>query len=239
MSFISIAIELENFTWRTQHFLQWKSQFLVVFEHLNPLSISTNLDKTTISLDKVKLWVYLLQTRSSLLYMAYKLMDWRGVMFLSDSHSDGTHSLHCIRCWDTHLHLRLGKFSKKNHFWAIPLNTQCVYKDDGSLLMSRRTFNICGTFPMHTSSLINLPSNKRQIKHGSEKLKKGPCVLFLMTDSASGKLRDRCGTMHGGALYVSLEHKSSSTGIFIAIANNTLYGSKLYIFLLCQKSLGY
>ncbi len=28
-------------------------------------------------------------------------------------------------------------------------------------------------------------------------------------------------------------------GIFVAIANNTLYGSKLYIFLLCQKSLAY
>ncbi len=27
--------------------------------------------------------------------------------------------------------------------------------------------------------------------------------------------------------------------IFVAIANNTLYGSKLYIFLLCQKSLAY
>ncbi len=31
----------------------------------------------------------------------------------------------------------------------------------------------------------------------------------------------------------------SNTGIFVAIDNNTLYGSKLYIFLLCQKSLGY
>ncbi len=31
----------------------------------------------------------------------------------------------------------------------------------------------------------------------------------------------------------------SSTGIFVAIANNTLYGSKLQIFILCQKSLGY
>ncbi len=31
----------------------------------------------------------------------------------------------------------------------------------------------------------------------------------------------------------------SSTGIFVAIANNTLCGSKLLIFLLCQKSLGY
>ncbi len=28
-------------------------------------------------------------------------------------------------------------------------------------------------------------------------------------------------------------------GIFVAIANNTLYGLKLYIFLLCQKSLAY
>ncbi len=31
----------------------------------------------------------------------------------------------------------------------------------------------------------------------------------------------------------------SNTGIFVAIAKNTLYGSKLSIFLLCQKSLGY
>ncbi len=31
----------------------------------------------------------------------------------------------------------------------------------------------------------------------------------------------------------------SHWGIFVAIANNTLYGSKLYIFLLCQKSLAY
>ncbi len=31
----------------------------------------------------------------------------------------------------------------------------------------------------------------------------------------------------------------SNTGIFVAIDNNTLYGSKLLIFILCQKSLGY
>ncbi len=31
----------------------------------------------------------------------------------------------------------------------------------------------------------------------------------------------------------------SRWGIFVAIDNNTLYGSKLSIFLLCQKSLGY
>ncbi len=37
----------------------------------------------------------------------------------------------------------------------------------------------------------------------------------------------------------STEAVISNTGIFVAIANNTLYGSKLYIFLLCQKSLGY
>ncbi len=29
----------------------------------------------------------------------------------------------------------------------------------------------------------------------------------------------------------------SSTGIFVEIANNTLNGPKLYIFILCQKSL--
>ncbi len=31
----------------------------------------------------------------------------------------------------------------------------------------------------------------------------------------------------------------SRWGIFVEIANNTLYGSKLYIFLLCQKLLAY
>ncbi len=31
----------------------------------------------------------------------------------------------------------------------------------------------------------------------------------------------------------------SRWGIFVAIANNTLYGLKLYIFILCQKSLAY
>ncbi len=31
----------------------------------------------------------------------------------------------------------------------------------------------------------------------------------------------------------------SRWGIFVAIANNTLYGSKLLIFRLCQKLLGY
>ncbi len=40
---------------------------------------------------------------------------------------------------------------------------------------------------------------------------------------------------------VSVTTKSviSSTGIFVAIANNILYGSKLTIFILCQKLLGY
>ncbi len=35
----------------------------------------------------------------------------------------------------------------------------------------------------------------------------------------------------------STEAVISSTAIFVAITNNTLYESKLYIFLLCQKSL--
>ncbi len=35
----------------------------------------------------------------------------------------------------------------------------------------------------------------------------------------------------------STEAVMSSTGIFVVIDNNTLYGSKLYIFILCQKSL--
>ncbi len=31
----------------------------------------------------------------------------------------------------------------------------------------------------------------------------------------------------------------SRWGIFVAIANNTLYGLQLYIFILCQKALAY
>ncbi len=40
-------------------------------------------------------------------------------------------------------------------------------------------------------------------------------------------------------LYLSLQHRRShnSTDIFVEITNNTLYESKLYIFLLWQKSL--
>ncbi len=38
---------------------------------------------------------------------------------------------------------------------------------------------------------------------------------------------------------VTLDHKTSRWGIFVAIAKNTLYGSKLLIFILCQKSVGY
>ncbi len=35
----------------------------------------------------------------------------------------------------------------------------------------------------------------------------------------------------------SIKAVISSTAIFVVITNNTLYGSKLYIFILCQKSL--
>ncbi len=39
-------------------------------------------------------------------------------------------------------------------------------------------------------------------------------------------------------IFMTLEHKTvvSSTGIFGVIDNNTLYGSKLYICISCQKS---
>ncbi len=38
---------------------------------------------------------------------------------------------------------------------------------------------------------------------------------------------------------MSLQHKTSleSLGIFVEIANNTLYGAKYEFFILCQKSL--
>ncbi len=40
-------------------------------------------------------------------------------------------------------------------------------------------------------------------------------------------------------LGLSTDAVISSTGIFVKIANNTLYGSKLLIFLFCKKSSGY
>ncbi len=40
-------------------------------------------------------------------------------------------------------------------------------------------------------------------------------------------------------IYVSLEHKTSLKSLGYICSKNILYGSKLLIFLLCQKSLGY
>uniref|UniRef100_A0A673L5W7 Bifunctional heparan sulfate N-deacetylase/N-sulfotransferase 1-like n=1 Tax=Sinocyclocheilus rhinocerous TaxID=307959 RepID=A0A673L5W7_9TELE len=53
--------------------------------------------------------------------------------------------------------------------------------------------------------------------------------------------RFRRGFIHRGIRVSVCVTKAvlSRWGIFVAIANNTLYGSKLSIFLLCQKSLGY
>lgn len=57
MSFFSIGIELEKFgiTSLKEHNTSFSEK--VSFSHLNPLTISTNLDKMTVSLDKVILWI--------------------------------------------------------------------------------------------------------------------------------------------------------------------------------------
>ncbi len=61
---------------------------------------------------------------------------WIIVMFLSDSHSDGTHSLQSIHCWDTDVILHFSKSDEETnsstswmselsanfHFWSqLPL----------------------------------------------------------------------------------------------------------------------
>ncbi len=67
------------------------------------------------------------------------------------------------------------------------------------------------------------------------------CVCFIeyridiSTTASVSQATNRC-------LYMcpcSTKAVISNTGIFVAIDNNTLYESKLYILLLCQKSLGY
>ncbi len=73
---------------------------------------SPDSDQNTFSLEEVLLWICFLQTRSfCLLKMLTDGLEWCGLLvdycdvFISclNSHSDGTHSLHC---WQTHLYLR-------------------------------------------------------------------------------------------------------------------------------------
>ncbi len=81
---------------------------------------------------------------------------WIIVMFLSDSHSDGTHSLQSIHCWDTdavmhfykpdedtHLHA----YSKCSYFgWAIPLNIlRSVILDAADRMKSSLRSQICSS----------------------------------------------------------------------------------------------
>ncbi len=45
---------------------------------------------------------------------------WIIVMFLSDSHSDGTHSLQSIHCWDTDAEMHLYKPDEEtNSSWSL------------------------------------------------------------------------------------------------------------------------
>ncbi len=46
-------------------------------------------------------WICFLQTHSFFILQMITDGLWIIVMFLSDSHSDGTHSLQSIHCWDT------------------------------------------------------------------------------------------------------------------------------------------
>ncbi len=64
-------------------------------------------------------------------------------------------------------------------------------------------------------------------------------VFCNILDNVKSHIVKTTITILSQTIFVSLEPVISNTGIFVAIDNNTLYGSKLYIFLLCQKSLGY
>ncbi len=50
----------------------------------------------------------------------HQLMSWEDiiVMFLSDSHSDGTHSLQRIHCWDTDAMLHFSKSDEETNLEA-------------------------------------------------------------------------------------------------------------------------
>ncbi len=60
-------------------------------------------------------------------------------------------------------------------------------------------------------------------------------ALLVSQNGVRGEMFDSFAQMWAWSTKPVISH----WGIFVAIAKNTLYGSKLEIFLLCQKSLGY
>ncbi len=92
--------------------------------------------RCTFSLEEALLWIMDLMLDLFHLLSSPDVNWWTGVvwiivMFLSDSHSDGTHSLQSIHCWDTDAETHfyksdeetnssiyiLSKFSAHFHFW--------------------------------------------------------------------------------------------------------------------------
>ncbi len=53
-------------------------------------------------------------------------MDWSAVMFLSDSHSDGTHSLQSIHCWDTDAETHFSKSDEETNSSTSWTTWECI-----------------------------------------------------------------------------------------------------------------
>ncbi len=62
------------------------------------------------------LMLYLFQLLSSPDVNWWTGVVWIIVMFLSDSHSDGTHSLQSIHCWDTDAMLHFSKSDEETKY---------------------------------------------------------------------------------------------------------------------------
>ncbi len=130
-----------------------KSAFLIVYIETLFTSQNTWVDfnmrdnrRSTFSLEEALLWIMDSYFSQKWQFVSYKHVAflsspdvnwWTGVvwiivMFLSDSHSDGTHSLQSIHCWDTDAVTHFSKpdlilildglmvstFSEHFHFWV-------------------------------------------------------------------------------------------------------------------------
>ncbi len=76
---------------------------------------------------------------------------WIIVMFLSDSHSDGTHSLQSIHCWDTDAETHFYKPDEEtsiNYRWTIPLNGWKVPVKTFIMLQKIYISNKCCSFKL-------------------------------------------------------------------------------------------
>ncbi len=143
---------------------------------------------------------------------------------------------------------------RRRREWLISISDRCdissslrsggkmaCVSDGGGNAGQRKTLSCetATTAATRTHKHSAVPCHYSIIQHSLSGLQGIPCEHITVSVRASRpirlKERGKCYCSELFLLYVTL----GRWGIFVAIANNTLYGSKLSIFLLCQKSLGY